>query len=190
MKVRDSGMPQEALWRTYFDPIEIFENLGLDDPEGVVVDFGSGYGTFTIPAAKHFAKSSVVGLDLEEALNSTLLATARSIGIRNLSVHTRDFIARGTGLDTGSVKLVLLFNILHAEQPVSLLQEAHRILVPKGRAAIIHWNYDPTTPRGPLMEIRPKPEQAMGWAREAGFVVPDSVLPVAKYHYGFTATKP
>jgi ubiquinone/menaquinone biosynthesis C-methylase UbiE len=53
------------------------------------------------------------------------------------------------------VDYAMLFNILHAEQPERLLREARRILAPHGLLGIIHWNYDPSTPRGPSMEIRP-----------------------------------
>lgn len=189
MKVRDSGMPNEEMWKTFFDPKEIFDNLELNDPNGVIVDFGSGYGTFLFPAAQHFEGSKIIGLDIESELNETVMSQATKLGIANASVITRDFVLNGTGLESDSINIALLFNILHAEDPVSLLREAHRILIPGGVAAIIHWNYDSTTPRGPKMDIRPKPESTLLWARSAGFLVPSSVKPVAQYHYGFLATK-
>ena len=34
----------------------------------------------------------------------------------------------------------MLFNILHAERPEVLLDEAFRLLKPGGQLAIIHWN--------------------------------------------------
>ena len=189
MKVRDSGMPKEEMWKTFFEPKEIFDNLGLNDPSGVIVDFGSGYGTFLLPAAQHFDRSEIIGLDIESALNESVILQANEIGITNAKVITRDFISQGTGLDSNSADIVLLFNILHAEDPISLLCEAYRILVPGGIAAIIHWNYDSTTPRGPTMDIRPKPESTLLWASTAGFKVPNMVKPVANFHYGFLATK-
>jgi predicted methyltransferase len=92
-------------------------------------------------------------------------------------------------MDSDSTDMVLLFNILHADNPVALLKEAFRILKPGAVTAIIHWNYDPSTPRGPRMEIRPKPDQVLAWAAQAGFAVPASAIPVACFHYGFLATK-
>ncbi|MBK9580060.1 MAG: class I SAM-dependent methyltransferase [Fibrobacteres bacterium] len=189
MKVRDSGMPKEDMWNTFFDPKMIFDSLELEDPQGIVVDFGSGYGTFLLPAAVHFGKSKIIGLDIESELNSAVTKQLSELGYHNAMVITRDFIVDGTGLDSNSVNTVLLFNILHAENPVSLLREAHRILIPGGIAAIIHWNYDSATPRGPSMDIRPKPESTLSWASSAGFQVPNSVKSVAQYHYGFLATK-
>lgn len=189
MKVRDSGMPNEEMWQTFFEPDEIFNNLLLNDPEGIIVDFGSGYGTFLLPAAKYFRKSKIVGLDIEAQLNEDLRSRILELGYTNAEVITKDFVSQGTGIDSNSANIVFLFNILHAEDPVSLLREAHRILVPGGVAAIIHWNYDPLTPRGPTMDIRPKPESTLIWANSAGFKVPASVKPVAQYHYGFLAHK-
>lgn len=190
MKVRDSGMPDQGMWETFFDPIKIFDNLGLGDPNGKIIDFGSGYGTFTLPAARHFPRSFIIGYDIEADLNIDVAARAKTSGLANISIETRDFVLGGTGLAPDSVDLVLLFNILHAENPVALLKEAHRILKREAIAAVIHWNFDPNTPRGPKMEIRPTPEQTLQWTAQAGFVVPDSVKPVADYHYGFLAAKP
>ena len=190
MKVRDSGMPDRGSWETFFDPFEVFENLGLGDPQGTIVDFGSGYGTFTLPAAKHFPKSQIVGLDIEAEMTEEVAAKALTEGFSNVSTTTRDFVAEGTGIASDSIDIVFLFNILHAEHPVALLEEAVRILKPGSIAAIIHWNHDPKTPRGPKMEFRPSPDQMLAWTALAGLITPDSVKPVAAYHYGFLATKP
>lgn len=190
MKVRDSGMPDQGMWEAFFDPIEIFDNLGLIDPAGVIVDLGSGYGTFTLPAARHFGESRIIGMDIEAQLNTEVTTSALAESLANVSMITRDFVGEGSEIASDSTDIVFLFNILHAELPANLLEEALRILKPGAIAAIIHWNHDPSTPRGPKMEIRPRPEQLLGWAAQAGFVVPDSVKPVAPYHYGFLATKP
>ena len=51
MKTRESGMPDESMWDSFFDPPTVLAKLGLTDECRDVVDFGCGYGTFTIPAA-------------------------------------------------------------------------------------------------------------------------------------------
>jgi hypothetical protein len=51
MKVRDSGMPEETVWEGFFDARHILSQLSLTDGQADVVDFGCGYGTFTIAAA-------------------------------------------------------------------------------------------------------------------------------------------
>jgi predicted methyltransferase len=116
---------------------------------------------------------------------------AEAAGLANIRLYLRDVIADGTGLPDSSMDYVLLFNILHAAQPGTLLTEAFRILRPGGLAGIMHWNYDPTTPRGPSMDIRPRPEQCRAWAEQAGFRLgrPERIdLP--PYHYGIVMVRP
>ena len=81
-------------------------------------------------------------------------AKAQEAGLQNVKTYLRDFVTDGTGLPAASVDYAMLFNILHAERPEVLLREALRVLKPGGKLAITHWNYDPTTPRGPSMDIR------------------------------------
>lgn len=63
MKVRESGMPAEELWQTFFDPSAILLSLGLDRMASGVAEFGCGYGTFTLPAAR-IASGPVYALEL------------------------------------------------------------------------------------------------------------------------------
>lgn len=56
------------------------------------------------------------------------------------------------GLADSCCNLVMLFNILHAEEPLNILAETKRILTSEGQVAIIHWIPDPTTPRGPPIQ--------------------------------------
>lgn len=53
-----------------------------------------------------------------------------------------------------------------------------------GRIGVMHWNYDPETPRGPPISIRLTSFQVRQWMEEAGFSVSERIeLP--PYHYGF-----
>ena len=92
-------------------------------------------------------------------------------------------MTEGSGLLEESVDYAMLFNILHLENPAVLLREAYRILKIGGRLGIIHWNHDPATPRGPSMNIRPKPEQCIQWAERARFCDPVK-FDLKPYHYG------
>jgi hypothetical protein len=67
----------------------------------------------------------------------------------------QDIIEHGTGLESNSVGLVLLSNILHFAERRIMLEEASRILKPSGKVAIIHWRRDIETPRGPALHLRP-----------------------------------
>jgi hypothetical protein len=81
--------------------------------------------------------------------------------------------------------------LLHLEQPVYLLQEAHRILEVGGTVSVIHWRSDIPTPRGPSLAIRPTPEQCEKWMAEAGFsdIHRIGITDCCPYHFGLTATR-
>lgn len=188
MKVRESGMPEAGMWHTFFDPIAILDAMGLTGAVREAVDFGCGYGTFAIPAAKRI-QGTLHGFDIAPAMIKASKHRAEQENIRNVRLHLRDFAADGTGLDAESVDYVMLFNILHAEDPLRLLREANRILSLGGHVGVIHWNYDPKTPRGPPMAIRPRPADCRKWIKEAGFVIETGHIDLPPYHYGILARK-
>jgi ubiquinone/menaquinone biosynthesis C-methylase UbiE len=184
MKTRESGMPEEEMWREFFDPEAILRLLRLTSSCRDVVDFGCGYGTFAIPAAR-IVRGIVHALDVEPGMATATQAKADTEGLRNVRTYLRDFVAQGTGLPSASMDYAMLFNILHCESPDVLLGEAFRVLSPGGILGIIHWNYDPATPRGPAMEIRPRPEQCREWAVGQGFrLLEPGIIEFPPYHYG------
>jgi SAM-dependent methyltransferase len=184
MKTRESDMPDEQIWDSFFDVPVILAKLGITNTCGDVVEFGCGYGTFTIPAAR-LISGTLHALDIDPEMIAATQAKVESAGLPNVRVCRRDFVAEGTGLGEVSADYAMLFNILHAECPTTLLQEAYRVLRSGGRIGIIHWNYDPHTPRGPSMTIRPRPEQCAAWARQVGFGhVAPVVIDFPPYHYG------
>lgn len=185
MKTRESGMPEESLWASFFSPEEVLRKLGVPT-SGDVADFGCGYGTFSIPAVR-ITSGMVHAFDID----AEMVETTAAAGLSNVRAVCRDFVADGTGLGDGSVAYVMLFNILHAECPEVLLRETYRILSPGGRLGIIHWNHDASTPRGPAMSIRPRPEQCREWAESVGFrLLPPGIIDLPPYHYGMTLERP
>ncbi len=189
MKMRESGMPDESMWSGFFSPAQTLAKLGLTADCRDAVDFGCGYGTFTVLAAR-LARGTVHALDIEAAMVEATARKAEEAGLGNVRVERRDFVADGSGLPDKSVDYAMLFNILHCEHPEVLLREAWRILSLGGRLGIMHWNYDPNTPRGPSMEIRPKPEQCRDWATAAGFSLAIAEkLDLPPYHYGWVMEK-
>jgi len=187
MKIRESGMPGKDIWENFFDPGEIIARLGINSKTADVVEFGCGYGTFTIPAAR-VIKGVIYALDIEQEMIEATNKEATKHGLDNVKTVLRDFMVSGTGLPDESVDYVMLFNILHLENPQALLKESKRILKIGGKVGIIHWNYDSATPRGPSMNIRPKPEDCIKWAQDFGFSDPDRYN-LEPYHYGIVLIK-
>jgi ubiquinone/menaquinone biosynthesis C-methylase UbiE len=187
MKIRDSGMPEQGMWEGFFSPTQILETLEFNSDVLDAVEFGCGYGTFTIPTAKMISGKLFV-FDIESDMVAATKKMAVDRHIMNIEAVVRDFMENGTGLKAESVDYAMLFNILHLENPVDLLREANRVLKPGGKVGIIHWNYDPATPRGPSMDIRPRPEDCIKWAEQSGFIKPRR-FDLRPYHYGIVMTK-
>ena len=186
---RDSGMPAAEQWESYFDAAGILESLGCCHVKGDAVEFGSGYGTFTIAAAQR-TSGLVYALDIDPLMVAATAARVSRAGLKNVIVEQRDFVTEGCGREPQSSSFALLFNILHIEDPVDLLKEAYRVLRPGGLVGVIHWNYDIRTPRGPPLNIRPRPEQCRAWGEEAGLRwVRNEVLPGAPWHWGMVLVR-
>jgi SAM-dependent methyltransferase len=187
MKGRESGMPPKEMWEGFFNPAETLAVMGLDDRVVDAVEFGCGYGTFTIPAAK-MIQGTMYAIDIDSEMITETKKEAGGSRLKNVNTILRDFMKEGTELKSESVDYVMLFNILHIDDPEIILREAWRILKPAGKLGIIHWNYDPSTPRGPSMDIRPKPQQCIQWAERAGFNRPQQ-HDLKPYHYGIVMRK-
>jgi len=81
LKVIESGMPDESLWSTFFDVPYILNSLGIDRSVGDVVEFGCGYGTFAIPAAKVIS-GKMLTMDIEPGLVSKVVREGIEAGLR------------------------------------------------------------------------------------------------------------
>ena len=184
VKGRESGMPVESQWGAFFDPACVLAELDCAGAIGDVIEFGCGYGTFTIPAA-HMIESRVLAFDIEPEMVAATVAKASAADLSNVFAEVRDFVADGCGVPDGEAGYAMLFNILHIEDPVGLLREACRALAPGGKAGIIHWRSDLETPRGPSAPIRPSAEQCRSWGERAGLeFVRYEPLACCSWHWG------
>jgi predicted RNA methylase len=114
LKTRESGMPKEELWTEFFDPEKTLKFLGLNSKIVNVVDFGCGYGTFSIPAARIIA-GKIYAVDIEPEMLEAVERKTKTLNLDNVVTVLRDFISEGSGLEDESVDYVFLFNILHHE---------------------------------------------------------------------------
>jgi len=189
-KGRDSGMPDREYWETFFDPGCILSRLGCDGSRRNAAEFGCGYGTFTIPAARNVL-GTVFSFDIEPEMVGCTKDRAHAEGLTNIVANVRDLCADGTGLDDQSMDFVMLFNILHIEQSLELLSEASRILAPSGTIGVIHWRSDITTPRGPSAEIRPSRENIQILGNTVGLDTSNLVdFDCCAWHWGLTMRHP
>lgn len=191
MRARESGMPDEADWMRFFNAAAAIDTLfGAEDVAGDLVEFGCGYGTFTVPSAVR-TRGTVTALDIDPRMVASLRQKVIDHGLSNVHAEVRDFVAHGTELAEGSQAHAMIFNLLHLDSPIALLREAHRVLRDGGRLSVIHWRSDIPTPRGPSLAIRPTPEQCRAWIAEAGFQNIESVdlRPCCPFHFGLVARR-
>jgi ubiquinone/menaquinone biosynthesis C-methylase UbiE len=188
MKGRESGMPNESDWDSFFNPTCIVDKLQC--ARGDVVEFGCGYGTFTIPVARS-TTGRVIALDIEPDMVAETVRKADAAGLSNVVGIVRDFQSDGSGLPDSQAKRAMLFNILHIENPFGLLREAYRVLAPRGEVGIIHWRSDLRTPRGPSLAIRPTADQCRAWGEQVGFeFVRYERLNCCCWHWGLVMVRP
>ena len=188
MKVRDSGMPNEKMWESFFRIENIFQLLEIDSNIFDLVEIGCGYGTFTIPAST-LIKGEILAFDIESEMIEVVKQKAIEKGVNNIVLENRDILSNTTGLPNVSVDYVILFNLLHNETPKDFLNEAYRILKPGGKLGIIHWRSDVETPRGPDLTIRPKPEEIIGIIDENKFDIKLQPFILEPYHFGILLIK-
>lgn len=191
MKGRESGMPDVDSWERFYQASDLIGRLIPAGTLGSIAEFGCGYGTFTLPVAAIF-DGTVFGFDIEADLVALVVRRAADQSLENVRVACRDFVDDGTGLSDNSVAHAMLYNILHIEEPLTLLREAARILRPGGTISIIHWRSDICTPRGPPIAIRPSPEQCGAWAELVGFRGLEKIDlgSSAPWHFGLRLRKP
>lgn len=190
MKFRGSGMPDEQMWNTFFNPKEILSKMEVTAGIGTLMDIGCGYGPFMIPASK-IIEGRVVGIDIEREMIETCAKKLHENNVGNAELICGDISAEATWRSLnpykGNVDYITLFNILHCEHPQELLKSAYNLLKTNGKIGVIHWVHGPT-PRGPAMEIRPKPEAITDWAARVGFILTKEVA-LPPYHFGLIFKK-
>lgn len=187
MKVTDSGMPDREYWESLFDIPNILEEMLINEKVYDLAEFGCGYGTFTIPTALRIY-GVLNAYDIDESYLEIARLRMKTTNLKNVIFHNRDFIKNGTGLTNNSVSYVMLFNILHHTHPSDLILESKRILSKAGIIGVIHWRSDIPTPRGPNLEIRPKPGDLIEAFRSLGLeCIGEKTL--NPYHYGLLFNK-
>ena len=117
------------------DPRERLVDAGLDRGQ-VVLDFGCGIGSFSLPAAQIVGDDGTVyALDIHPLAIDAVERRATKGKLTNVKTICSD---RTTGLPDNSVDTILLYDVLHSvpDRP-ALLQELHRVLKLDGRLSVL-----------------------------------------------------
>jgi ubiquinone/menaquinone biosynthesis C-methylase UbiE len=96
-----------------------------------VLDYGCGPGSYIVPLAELVGASGrIYALDINPLAIQSVLRLASKKGLTNVQTILSDC---KTGLASGSVDVVLLYDILHdLDEPTRVLEEMRRILKQKG----------------------------------------------------------
>jgi len=124
--------------------IELLERIGIGRGQ-TVLDFGCGYGVYTIPVAKIVGEQGrVYALDKDKEALDTLMQKARSACLMNIErMETSGELEIELADET--VDVVLLFDVFHSfyfPQPGDrrrLLGEIRRIMKPSAFLSISVW---------------------------------------------------
>ena len=101
----------------------------------VVLDFGCGVGSYTIPAAQIVGDEGLVyALDMHPLAIRAVESRAQEADLSNI----RTILSNGdTALPDGSVDFVLLYDVLHSvPEKQALLEELRRVLKPGGHLLV------------------------------------------------------
>ena len=188
MKANDSGMPEESYWNSLFNIPLILEWLNLKSISCPIVEMGCGYSTFTLPIARK-TKDEIYAFDVNPVIIEATQRLVQEAGIRNVQFIQRDIVDEGTGLESNSVGLVLLFNILHFTKRRIILNEVSRILKPSGTIAFIHLRRDITKPLGPALHLRPDKQIILKSIIGLDLSFKENNKILEPYHWGIKLTK-
>lgn len=173
----------------FLDPTAVIAAAGIRRGDEVA-DFGCAGGYFTIPCATVTGDDGTVyAIDILPAALEAVEGQARVAGCRNVVTRRANLErACGSGLDDGSVRWVILKNVLFMSgHRDALLREAFRVLSIDGQALVVEWN-DRELGMGPAMEQRISRQEVQALAEAAGFVRSTEV-PAGDYHYALLLSK-
>ncbi|MDP3772461.1 MAG: class I SAM-dependent methyltransferase [bacterium] len=202
----------------FINPRRAIENLRIV-PGSRIADFGAGHGYFTIPLARAVGSEGVVyAIDIQKSALEIIRAKAKTEHLLNVNVIWSDLDREGgSTLKDKLLDWVFMSAILfQAEEKLTLLREAFRVLANGGHLVIIEWESEgtyqlppmpshhgsqgshrhPDAPRrlhsvdlGPPMHLRMPQDEVTRLAKEAGFSF-ERACEVGSHHYGIILRRP
>lgn len=145
-------------------------------PGGVVVDFGTGTGTFAIEVAKRRGDLHIVALDEQPGMLELLRAKPEVNRLPNLEAILTDEIDRFAL----AADRILALNVLH-ELGDDALRQIKNLLKPLGTVLFIDWDSSIERPVGPPRDHTYNGAEARARLEGFGFHVEPMIS--AKYHF-------
>lgn len=110
-------------------------------PGNIVLDYGCGIGSFSIPTAKAVGeKGKVYALDIHPLALKHTKKKAQKNKLTNIKLIKSDC---DTGLNNESIDIVLLYDVLKGLlTPQKQLEEFYRILRPEGILCVKDFHFD------------------------------------------------
>jgi len=161
-----------------FDYLSVAQVLEmLDAPSrGLLVDFGTGTGTFAIEIAKRRTDLHIVALDEQIGMLDLLRAKPEVKRLVNLEAILTDERQRFAG----SADRILALNVLH-ELGDEALGQIKDLLKPSGAVLFIDWDSTINRPVGPPKDHTYNAVEARTRLEDSGFRVKQEAS--AKYHF-------
>jgi 2-polyprenyl-3-methyl-5-hydroxy-6-metoxy-1,4-benzoquinol methylase len=146
----------------------------------MVVDFGTGTGTYAIELARPRPDLEVIALDEQREMLDLLRAKLAVQKLSNLSAVHTDEIRKLNG----TADRVLALNVLHELGDEALLAMA-ALLKPTGTALVVDWNAEVDRPMGPPRDHVFTVAEALERMERIGLRIEGERM--FKYHYSLVA---
>ena len=160
------------------------------EPGMKVADFGAGSGVYTFAIAEALSGSGVVyAVDVQKDLLRRIKNDAQRRGFKNIEILWGDLEEKhGSKIADGALDLVLVSNVLfQLEDKKAAITEAHRVLKPHGRLAIIDWR-ESYGGLGPVKNDVVDQQAGLELAKKCHFELIRE-FPAGAHHYGLLLKK-
>ena len=131
-------------WETKIG-VELFERSNIPK-DAVVIDFGCGYGHYSVAISHHLKNGAVYSVDKDKKALSVLKKKIKDYSLQNITV-IQNKGELSMEFEDCFVDAVLLFDVIHGndlqtKMPIrfKLFEEAYRVLKPNGILSITPFN--------------------------------------------------
>ncbi len=184
-----SILSKRSLSKRFMNPDRILRDIEVKKGD-VAADLGCGSGFFVIPASTIVdSGGKIYAVDILSSELEKIKGNAKTYGLWNIEYIQADLeVEKSTGIPSASVDIVIISNTLsQTQRDDKVIEEASRILKPKGKLVIIDWDKVKTS-FGPRLEDRPEKDGIIRITEEIGLKFEQN-LETGLYHYGLIFRK-